>query len=398
MGKDFEELLSGKHAEAGKSLKKVIASKGTLLGNLYFAGDGKKTAGVVITLTARDPKGQKALTGGKELRKRITGAKFARGTVLMDGGKLVIELLGGNATAAMLKKAFKEDTFRQDPVLKLLSRATIKKKGATDQDDEVEEGAGLSQADLDLTADAFESGGFWRKSELKALQKAQGSLEQANAELSECFLSVESVQAELAEQSEVVAEVMDVIASLTAELNAAVDSGERAVAMGLEVLIERQHHKLAEAQARGSDPFLGGTIDPAVTALLSRVQRVPLERKELKKAHKRTQKSTRSGLMTHLFSGLTSSKSASKSIRDRAEDAIREAKAREHGERVRLALDSALEPLIVENRRLDALIASNQTAEAHAVGVQLLAQAQALIARAEQEREQLKASQSGDFR
>ena len=128
MGKELDELLSGRHSEAGKSLKKVVASKGKLQGNLYFAGDGKTTAGVVITLTARDPKGQKALTGGKALRKQIKNAKFSRGTVLMDGGKLMVELFAGTATAAMLKKAFKDDIFRKDPALKLLSRATITKR------------------------------------------------------------------------------------------------------------------------------------------------------------------------------------------------------------------------------------------------------------------------------
>lgn len=387
MGDRFEDLRSGRHSEAGKNLKKVIASKGKLQGNLYFAGDGKSMAGAVITLTARDPKGQKALTSGKELRKMITGAKFSRGTVTMDGGKLVIELFSGTATAAMLKKAFKSEVFRQDPTLKLLSRATISKKGAPGQADEVEEGAGLSQADLDLTADAFESRRFWRKSELKELLQAQGSLEQVNAELQASFLSVASVREE---QSEQVAEIMGKLTSLNAELNAAIDAGQREQSMMLEVLIDREQKKLAEAQSQGPDPFSGGTLDPSVTALINRVQQVPLERLQLKEARKKQQKSRRSGFMKLLFSGLVNSASASTKMLDRAASAIQETEEREHLEALRLELDSALEPLLVEHSTLDSLIASQQTAEAHTVGTRLLAQAQALIDRATQELSQLR--------
>ena len=90
-------------------------------------------------------------------------------------------------------------------------------------------------------------------------------------------------------------------------------------------------------------------------------------------------------MLTLIFSGLISSASASKDICDRAEDAIREAKAREHFETIRLELDSALEPLLVEHGQLDALIASQQTVEARTVGARLVAQAQALIDRARQE-------------
>ena len=390
MGKELDELLSGRHSEAGKSLKKVVASKGKLQGNLYFAGDGKTTAGVVITLTARDPKGQKALTGGKALRKQIKNAKFSRGTVLMDGGKLMVELFAGTATAAMLKKAFKDDIFRKDPALKLLSRATITKKGAPGQEDEVEEGSGLSQADLDLTADAFESRGFWRRSELSELLKAQGSLEQANAELQTSFLSVASAQEEQSELAAESTEITDKIADLNAQLSAAVDEGDRELAMALEVVIDREQKKLAEAQSHGPDPFTGGTLDPSVTALISRVQHVPLDRQELKKAHDAKQKSRRSGALKLLFSGLFNSASASKDICDRAEDAIREAEEREHFEQVRLDLDSALEPLLVEHSQLDKLIDSEQSAEARTVGAQILAQAQALIERAKQELSRLR--------
>jgi hypothetical protein len=44
-------------AEALTVLKKIVAGKGRLQGNFYFAGDTKGTAGLVITLSGRDPRG-----------------------------------------------------------------------------------------------------------------------------------------------------------------------------------------------------------------------------------------------------------------------------------------------------------------------------------------------------
>ncbi len=392
MGKDFETLLSTTHSEAGRNLKKVVASKGKLQGNLYFAGDGKMSAGVVITLTARDPKGQKALTGGKALRKGIKGAKFGRGTVVMDGGKLIVELSAGTATAAMLKKAFKADTFKKDTALKLLSRATVRKKGAPGEEAEVEEGTGLDQADLDSVSDAFESRGFWRKSELKELMQAQGSLSEANDTLQASFLSVSSVQEEEAER---VSDIMDTISDLNDKLNQAVDDGDRDAAMGYELLITSEQKKLAEAQAVGSDPFSGGTVDPSVTALMSRVQNVPLERKALAKAHEETLSKRRSGVMKSIFSGLFGGGSGGdatrEGIRGRAYDAVQDAREREKFEEVRLELDSALEPLLVEHGKLDTLIKGGKTTEARKGGATLIAKVQTLIERAREELKQVRA-------
>jgi hypothetical protein len=392
MGKDLDELLTTTHAEAGRSLKKVVASKGKLQGNLYFAGDGKKSAGVVITLTARDPKGQKALTGGKALRKGIKSAKFSRGTVIMDGGKLVVELFAGTATAAMLKKAFKEDTFKKDPVLKLLSRASIRKQGAPGEEDEVEEGTGLSQADLDIAADAFESRGFWRKSELNELLAAQGDLGKANVELQASFLSIASVQEEQAER---VADIMDAITDLNEKLNEAVEDGDREAAMAYELLITSEQRKLAEAQSVGSDPFAGGKVDSSVLALMSRVQNVPLERQALAEAHSKTESSRKSGVMKSIFAGLFGGGSGGDSTREgmrgRAEDAIFEAEQRERFEKVRLELDSALEPLLLDHSELDKLIAAKKAPEASKLGARIVEKVQALIDRARKELEKVRA-------
>jgi len=387
MGKDLETLLSATHAEAGRSLKKVVASKGKLQGNLYFAGDGKASAGVAITLTARDPKGQKVLTGGKSIRKQIKGAKFGRGTVIMDGGKLVIELSAGTATAAMLKKAFKKDTFKKDAALKLLSRATIRKTGAPGVDAEVAEGTGLDQADLDSVSDAFEARGFWRKSELKELMKAQGSLSAANDTLQTSFLSVSMVQAEEAER---LSDITSAISMLNERLSQAVDDGDREAAMGYELLIVSEERKLAEAQAVGIDPFTGGTIEPSVLALMSRVQGVPLERAALAEAREAVARKRRSGFMKTVFAGLLG-KSSSEAMHRRASDAIQDAQEREHAEAIRLELDSALEPLLIAHGTLDTRIKRGETAEVREDGVAIIEKIQALIDRAHAELSRLRA-------
>ncbi|MFT5680453.1 MAG: hypothetical protein ACI8RZ_001359 [Myxococcota bacterium] len=388
MGKDFETLLSTTHAEAGRNLKKVVASKGKLQGNLYFAGDGKKTAGVVITLTARDPKGMKALTGGKGLRKGIKGAKFARGTVIMDGGKLVVELSTGSATAALLKKAFKDDAFKKDSALKLLSRATIRKQGAPGEEAEVEEGTGLSQEDLNIASDAFESRGFWRKSELKELMKAQGSLSAANAELQASFLSVSSIQEE---EGARVTELEGLIEDLNEKLNQAVEDGDRDAAMGYELLITSEERKLTEAQSVGSDPFSGGLIDPAIAALMGRVQSVPLERRALEEAHEETKGKRRSKFMKSVFASVfeshSSGVSSMKGFRLKADDAVFQAEQRERFEQVRLELDGALSPLLAEHGQFDRLIQNKKTAEAKKAGAGLLERIQGLINRARKELE-----------
>ncbi|MDG1483944.1 MAG: hypothetical protein P8R54_30415 [Myxococcota bacterium] len=387
MGKDLEALLSAAHAEAGRSLKKVVASKGKLQGNLYFAGDGKASAGVAITLTARDPKGQKVLAGGKSIRKQIKGAKFGRGTVIMDGGKLVIELSAGTATAAMLKKAFKEDTFKKDAALKLLSRATIRKTGAPGVDAEVAEGTGLDQADLDSVSDAFEARGFWRKSELKELMKAQGSLSAANDTLQTSFLSVSMVQEEEAER---LSDITGAISMLNERLSQAVDDGDREAAMGYELLILSEERKLAEAQAVGIDPFTGGTIEPSVLALMSRVQGVPLERAALAEAREAVARKRRSGFMKTIFAGLLG-KSSGEAMHRRASDAIQDAQEREHAEAIRLELDSALEPLLIAHGTLDTRLKRGETAEVRADGAAIIEKIQALIDRAHAELSRLRA-------
>ena len=91
---EADELIKELCTETLKSLKKVISSRGRLQGNFYFTGDTKgKMAGLVVTLTARDPKGSKALNKGKKLRKAITGYRNATGTILRDYGIRLDELL-----------------------------------------------------------------------------------------------------------------------------------------------------------------------------------------------------------------------------------------------------------------------------------------------------------------
>ena len=381
MGKELEEILKARHTEAGKSLRKVVGSKGKLQGNLYFAGDGKKQAGVVITLLARDPKGQKALSAGKALRKGMSGAKFARGTVIMDGGKLVIELSAGTATAAMLKKAFKDDTFKKDPALKLLSRAMLRKKGAPGEADEVEKGTELDAEDLKVAKGAFSFG------ELTWIKLQQGNLDNANKELQASFLSVESAREEQAEQ---VAEIMDSITDFNEKLNAEVDAGDQAASQGYELLITSEQRKLAEAEAQGPDPFYDGQVDKPLGALLDRVQNAPLERAALDKAHNDAQSLRFSGKITSVLSHFLISNTVADNIRIKVREAYREADAREHFESVRLELDSALLPLITNNKALDKLIADKDAAEAKSAGQSLIASVQKIIDQAKNELEKVR--------
>ena len=56
MSDESDSLIEQHGTEGLPVLKKIAAARGKLQGNFYFAGDSKmENAGVVLTLTARDP-------------------------------------------------------------------------------------------------------------------------------------------------------------------------------------------------------------------------------------------------------------------------------------------------------------------------------------------------------
>ncbi len=188
------EATEAANFAAKGALKKIKASKGRLQGNFYYAGSGKGVvdgAGLVVTLASRDRKGTKALTQGKSVRKELKGAKFARGTVTMNGGKLVFTMHNGSASASHLKKDFAKTLALLDG-LKLLKSALIQKNGekaeAIDEED-----SGVSDEVITLTEAEEE--------ELAELAAEQAGISNLNAQLAG-FLSVESSVDELEDQLE----------------------------------------------------------------------------------------------------------------------------------------------------------------------------------------------------
>ena len=176
-------------------LKKIRASNGKLQGNFYFVGkaDGSE-GGLVLTLAAKDKKGQKAKGIGKKLRNEIKGAKFALGLVQMIEGKLVFILHGGTASKAHIKGCFKK-TLSTLAGLKFLMKAVFKTPENQDVDEvsveesPVENVDELDDADLDdVDLD-----------ELKQLEEEQAEIADLSSEIAE-FLSHDTEVSEYEEQ------------------------------------------------------------------------------------------------------------------------------------------------------------------------------------------------------
>ena len=97
-------LRNKTRSQAIKVLKKVVASKGKIHGNFYYVGN-KAEREIAMTMVARDPKGATAASLGKKLKADIAGnSKFARGTMYIEGNKLLFHVTKGNAKS--LKDAF----------------------------------------------------------------------------------------------------------------------------------------------------------------------------------------------------------------------------------------------------------------------------------------------------
>lgn len=206
---DNTEEISQASLQALKSIKKILASRGRLQGNFYYAGHPKGTEGVlVVTLTARDTKGTKALAQGKKLRALISNAKFVRGVVKGAGSKLAFELHAGNGTKdhmrAGFKKAFRETELK---ALKALLKKAVFRKPGSDESEAVDDVADTSMAREEDLAEAQLSAA--ERAELKELMAEQETLERLGSltdSLQESFLSVASAQEEVHEQIETLAE------------------------------------------------------------------------------------------------------------------------------------------------------------------------------------------------
>lgn len=388
MAKDLDTVLERRHKEASKFLKKVIASKGKLIGNLYFAGDGGKNAGIVLTLAAKDPKGQKALSGGKEIRKLIKNAKFARATIIMNGSKLLVEVVAGTAPPTFLKKAFKTETFSKDPVLKLLARSVIRKQtNDKDAKPETTEGEAITAKEIDaISEDAFGRGGFlWTKSELTILMESQGSATQATITLSLEFLSIESIQQETNEQ---VAESMQEVNRLNGEINRLSEMNQTAPSQsntlqmkGYDSLVLAEQARLAELQSNGAMPYGSGQVDPATAALLQRAQNVELNREELRKAEGDRRKAMLSGLLQNLSAPLAMFGIG----QNQNTPSMQDTDTRIWLKQVQESYNSKIVPLVQENQAFDSLIAAGKRQEAQVLGHKIKSKTVELLSSANQE-------------
>jgi hypothetical protein len=230
---DKEDMIKAASAEAEKHIKKIVASRGRLQGNFYYVGDTKGSeAAIVITLTTRDPKGQKATSQGKKLRGEISGAKFARGTVTSKGSKLLLELHTGNATKDHMKLGFKNafTDKTQSTLKKMLKKALIGKPGesAPPEEEESPEESAL----FALTEEERE--------EMEALLIEQGPLLELNEQLLASFLSTAETRQEMTE--------------LTQGIIGEIESLEGASPRD-EAAIAAKRRELAEALYIGDDPF-----------------------------------------------------------------------------------------------------------------------------------------------
>ena len=237
---ETDELIKELSAETFKSLKKVLSSRGRLQGNFYFTGDTKgKTAGLIVTLTARDPKGSKAINKGKKLRKAITSSKFARGIVMGRGAKLFFELHSGTANPSHMKigfkKAFTDDALKS---LKSLLRKAVIGKPEKDTDESAEEPEVVDDNEEEEEEDSVLT--VQERIELAELIALQGDLSERNSELQRSLLSVEDAQQEQEE--------------LLKELNSEITRLESSTPVDEEAL---QAHRtaLAEASTTGITPF-----------------------------------------------------------------------------------------------------------------------------------------------
>lgn len=183
-----------------KSLRKILAGRGDIQGNFYFAGDTRgKEAGIVITISTRDTNGAKALSRGRPLRQAITGSKFAKGIVRAPSNRVWLEIVAGNANPTVLTKSFKRAF--TDPALKKLKAILKKARIGVPTEAEIlnqDEGARAAAEDAmsDLSAED--------RRDIQRLIAQKEQINAANIQLKESFLAQAKADEEEAEDRQAI--------------------------------------------------------------------------------------------------------------------------------------------------------------------------------------------------
>ena len=164
-----------------RSIKKILVSKGKAAGNFYAVADAKSEGGIAVTMSAKDPKGAKALTMGKSMKSEVKNGKAARGIVIFDKTqkKLVFEVSAGNLSASNLKKALKKG-FGSNDLKKLTQKAKVTRAGeevAPEPGEELEDTTGEALTERELASIELS------EDELAELSGEQVALSDLNASL-----------------------------------------------------------------------------------------------------------------------------------------------------------------------------------------------------------------------
>ncbi|MFT4975637.1 MAG: DNA-binding transcriptional regulator PaaX, partial [Myxococcota bacterium] len=239
---------------ARATLKKVLASRGKVQGNFYFVADGSaKKAVVVVTLASKDKKGTRAVSQGRPFRKEFKGARYARGSVVFQDGKMVFTVHKGTANKKGMTDGLRK-IIAKEKGLGFLKRAVVTNASASKEEAAADllDGGDVDAKDL-KAAEAGTS-----SEELDALAEAQGDL----SELSSFFTaSDEELEAVYAQD---VSDALDKLKALQSQDT--VDEDARSEAWA----------ELASLCAVGRDnlPQLGEDLSPELTAVLQAASRL----------------------------------------------------------------------------------------------------------------------------
>jgi hypothetical protein len=251
----IQEKLAG---EAAASLRRIVAAKGRLQGNFY-ALVGKNGAGLVVTLAAKDPKGAKAITGGKALKKEIAQSRHVRGKVVFQDNKVEFNLGPGNLSAAKLKLSMK-DGFGSNDIKRYTLRAKLAGAGTEDLTDD---STTITEGEQD-TAGADDA-------ELNDLIAAQELLDDLNGQL-DTFLTKKNDDAAL---EAIIKSTVDEVEALRAAELQEKDPQKK-------ILIQQQISdslsEMVEYVQVGEDPFSGGKVPAEVMLLINNANDLISER------------------------------------------------------------------------------------------------------------------------
>lgn len=185
--------------ESQAALKKVVSGAGALVAHYYFTPDvvrKKKSelrSGLVVQLTARDPKGKKAFTQGKMLRADLGNGPFSLGSARFEAEKkvLVFEPRRGQLGKGRLQEELRQLARREDR-LKLLGRVIVAQSG---EDVTVQEGDAIAAN----TIAAIQKEAGFSQADIDALVKEQQKLGDLDAQLHDFFHNEDALNLELAE-------------------------------------------------------------------------------------------------------------------------------------------------------------------------------------------------------